>query len=792
MAAMRARFSKSGAAVATAEARLGAAPEAPILKMFEKADWTLFRTVEGLQQKAGVPAQHLRRLVLKELADNALDAGATIRYGLVDGQAVRYFIEDDGPGLDGTPQDIADLFSIGRPLRSTKLLRLPQRGQLGNGLRVVAGAVLASAGKLVVLTRNGRISLHPESNGTTTVVAVVDAAQPIGTRIEIGFGPALPNDLDPFAWVGLAHAVAGCGQTYQGRSSPFWYDAAQFHELLLACGAQPVRNLIAQLDGCTGGKAGEIIAAARLDRMRCAELSRKQATTLLQEARGAARPVSPDRIGVIGRDAFDDYHYAKEQGAVALGGSQPQAEIPVVIEAWARKIPDRKDRGKLDIDILINRTPSVAKMSAWRDGDNDLCLQGNGLGHYYTDVPKKGSFKLIVNVTTPYCPITSDGKAPNLEPFADTILGAVAAAMRKAQRAAPKDKKVSQKDVVLDHLDDVVALVSDDGEFRFNERQIYYKMRPIVLEETGQGLQIGNFKQIITEYEAENGEIPGMYREPRGTIFHPHRDEDIALGTLAVEEYERPSWTFNKLVYVEKEGFSEALKADGWPERHDCALMSSKGFTTRAARDLVDKLAAHNEPVTIFCVHDADAYGTMIYQTFQEETKARGARKVQIANIGLEPWEALELGLEVEIVPEGEKRKAVADYVLEREDGEEWAEWLQTRRVELNAMTTPQFIQWLDDKMAGLGGGKLIPPDDVLTAELETRLEAKIRAAVTERILREARADERIAAVLAAIARPDAAALQAGIQQLFADEPEAEWRDHVETRANELSHTAPR
>jgi hypothetical protein len=31
--AMRARFSKSGAAVATAEARLIAAPEAPILKM---------------------------------------------------------------------------------------------------------------------------------------------------------------------------------------------------------------------------------------------------------------------------------------------------------------------------------------------------------------------------------------------------------------------------------------------------------------------------------------------------------------------------------------------------------------------------------------------------------------------------------------------------------------------------------------------------------------------------------------------------------------------------------------
>ena len=132
-----------------------------------------------------------------------------------------------------------------------------------------------------------------------------------------------------------------------------------------------------------------------------------------------------------------------------------------------------------------------------------------------------------------------------------------------------------------------------------------------------------------------------MYREPRGSIYHPHRDETITLGTLMVEEYERPPWTFNKLVYIEKEGFSEALKESGWAERHDCGLMSSKGFTTRAARDLVDKLAEHDEPVTIFCVHDADAYGTMIYQTFQEATKARGARKITIVNLGLEPWEAI-------------------------------------------------------------------------------------------------------------------------------------------------------
>lgn len=70
-----------------------------------------------------------------------------------------------------------------------------------------------------------------------------------------------------------------------------------------------------------------------------------------------------------------------------------------------------------------------------------------------------------------------------------------------------------------------------------------------------------------------------------------------ARHALMVEQYERPIWTFNKVVYIEKEGANEALRTVRWAERHDCAVMSSKEFSTRAARDLVDKLAEHDEPV---------------------------------------------------------------------------------------------------------------------------------------------------------------------------------------------------
>src|ERR1700730_18237379 len=64
-------------------------------------------------------------------------------------------IADDGPGI--APAIVPKLFSINRPLLSSKLRSLPLRGMLGNGLRVVAGAVAASQGSLVVETRGQRL-----------------------------------------------------------------------------------------------------------------------------------------------------------------------------------------------------------------------------------------------------------------------------------------------------------------------------------------------------------------------------------------------------------------------------------------------------------------------------------------------------------------------------------------------------------------------------------------------------------------------------------------------------------
>ncbi|WP_347488280.1 hypothetical protein [Desulfoscipio sp. XC116] len=215
------------------------------------------------------------------------------------------------------------------------------------------------------------------------------------------------------------------------------------------------------------------------------------------------------------------------------------------------------------------------------------------------------------------------------------------------------------------------------------------------------------------------------------------------IGTISVENYQRPAWTFNKILYIEKEGFFRSLKDAKFPERHDIALLTSKGYASRAVRDLLDMLGDTEEEILFFCVHDADAAGTKIYESLQEETKARPGRKVKIINLGLEPEEALQMGLEPESIENKDRNKAVADYVPSA-----WKTWLQTNRVELNAMTTPQFLGWLEGKILQYDNGKIIPPNEVIKENLLKNVDSVQRRRLQDEILREANFEERAADAL--------------------------------------------
>ena len=89
---------------------------------FTRPDWTQFRDLSRISAMAGVRREDLPRVVAKELADNALDAGGNVRTGFLKAEPgeVTFFVEDDGPGFSGTDEEIAEHFSIRRDLVSSK------------------------------------------------------------------------------------------------------------------------------------------------------------------------------------------------------------------------------------------------------------------------------------------------------------------------------------------------------------------------------------------------------------------------------------------------------------------------------------------------------------------------------------------------------------------------------------------------------------------------------------------------------------------------------------------------
>jgi len=737
--------------------------------LFLREDWKLFRNIETLSQKAGVPQESIPSLVVKELVDNALDVGSTCELDLMPG-INGFYVHDSGEGID--PEQLQELFSVSRPLVSSKLLRLPTRGALGNGLRVVSGAVLASGGHIQVDTQGKKYHLHFDQDGNTDVCQIGDSSSH-GTRVVVIFGANLPVRDSDLEWGRLSIAFAR-GADFTCKTSPYWYTSEAFFELANSYYG-PVETLASSFEGINRATAKEI-AGLFPDRT-SAQLSFDETEKFLHQLRANSREVKHNKLGRIGDlPDFRDYTTAGGYHSVKSLRGQHSATIPYLVEAWVNLAEQSS------LTILVNKTRITGDVRIY-DDRGKLSLFGCGLGHS----TKSKSADIVINVQTPYMPITSDGKEPDLEPMANDIADTIRRAAAKAKRAASHSKDTgrrNEKEIILHFLPEAVGKASGQGVYKFSQRQLYYAIRPYVIAQMDKQLDYNYFCRVITEYEAKNGNIPAMYRDPRGVLYHPHLKEEIPIGTISVENYERPEWTFNKILYSEKEGFFTILKDAKFPERFDCALLTSKGYASRAVKDLFDFLGDTDEEILFFCIHDADAAGTKIYETLQEGTMARPGRRVKIINLGLEPQEALEMGLEVEPAERAISRRPVAGYLDDK-----WREWLQDNRVELNAMTSPQFLEWLEAKISAHGVRKVVPDNHVMRKTLQAEVIALTTQQVQEQILREAGYDQRVRRAIQAVTpimEQEVSSLRRVVSNELDIHDEAHWSQPVRDVAKKI------
>src|SRR5262249_21247124 len=124
-------------------------------------------------------------------------------------------------------------------------------------------------------------------------------------------------------------------------------------------------------------------------------------------------------------------------------------------------------------------------------------------------------------------------------------------------------------------------------------------------------------------------------------------------------------------------------------------------------------------------LHDADPDGYNIARTLREETARMPGYAVDVFDLGLRWEDAMALGLDTE---EFTRRRALPEGLVLTEDERRAfegqrrslgygarASWI-CQRVELNAFSAPQLVDYIEERLQETGvRGKIVPPEPHLT-----------------------------------------------------------------------------
>ncbi len=335
---------------------------------------------------------------------------------------------------------------------------------------------------------------------------------------------------------------------------------------------------------------------------------------------------------------------------------------------------------------------------------------------------------------------------------------------RKAEERSPasrsfryarmtRERGVQFKEAAAQIMEEAYLKVSDNGKLPANARQIMYAARPHIQKVTGQELKSGYFTQtLLPDYVMETGVVWNVVYDARGHFNEPHGGSGFGIGTLEVRNYlaglhnpkvvdaevsqaevktRGPSGSFGAVLFIEKEGYGPLLEAAKIADKFDISIMSTKGMSVVAARVLADKMC-YDHDIPLLLLHDFDKSGFAIAGTLQRDTRRyEFQNNIMVVDLGLslEDVKTMRLESEYQHHPKGDKIAMMNNL---RENGarddeiafmfQDFDRLRSTRRVELNAMTSPQFIAFLERKFQENGIAKIVPDQDLL-AEVYTGFE---------------------------------------------------------------------
>ena len=230
---------------------------------------------------------------------------------------------------------------------------------------------------------------------------------------------------------------------------PWWYERDHLAlNMLSAIGpTYTLARFVLQLDRCTNRTIGQAITERFGKGRLCRDINRAEAAELLGLLRQhVPAKIKPKQLGPMKEAAWKHERltdgYACEEGTFNSGHHEPCAQIPFLVEAWAKTSEPQAGADEeyaypvKIIGFTINRSPAIVQSSSGRKGKSRTVWLT--LGDLFSHLSvTKGAFEFAVNITSSYVPILSDNKSPSLDCFKEAIVKAVEKALQRSARNNP-------------------------------------------------------------------------------------------------------------------------------------------------------------------------------------------------------------------------------------------------------------------------------------------------------------------------------------------------------------------
>lgn len=732
-----------------------------------------------LAKRTGMARQDWKVALLKELMDNALDITDDIEDPKIEIRTASGLISvwDNGPGM--SCDLIKQMLDFGARVSDKSAYMGPTRGQQGNAFKTFLGIAHNWGGHVEIESQNVRHTITCKTNpaGDIDVNHIVDNVPCTGTKVTITsrvtikrslFGWALRYHLvNPFVQIDYFSNNDESGSTdewkhdvlYKSGSldkikvtdpmSPHWFDAEKFRALAFLSEREevPLGQFIGSFHGLKTSKKKKAVAAG-LDMTTIAS-DPEQAEAMLDRMKAESRPINPKKLGLIGEKTLTDIltpdrHWYKK--ASGVHGGKPWSFEIIVAECEYEGLATAVNHS-ITFEDFTSGVLSDGWMSAWslRDAISDAEAEGAlVMVHYISISPEfKSLGKDKIDLPKP-------------------ALAAIARQIRLALTALHKEKKANDKpepksveekeeqttfkEMILEVMPEAISIETEDGTLASNRRNLFYKARPLWQAIHGTvAITYARFFKVLNEYWQEHGRDRLIQYFPRGSMVEPHTRTEVKLGTKGVDNYWLPEYRFNKILYIEKTGLDDIIFDAGLCEKYDMALMSSQGYATEAARELLAQ--ADGEDITIFCFHDCDIGGYEIQRTLAEATDTMPDHNIRVEDIGLKVKECLEMELPFEdfnrprALPAKLKVNAQEREFFEGVKG--WYDgpggkpidgWVGCKRCEINVLGARGLVEYLDRFIGEYcdGPDKVIPPDDVQRDRANNVFEMRIERVAEE------------------------------------------------------------